>query len=105
MNFDIPEHIASYLDELDDFIEKRTHLAKRYLEKLKDFIYLQLPQMPKYQYKHAWHLFAPTVNTEATKMTRDQLMTELKQLNIGCGVHYEATHLYPYYAKKYGFKI
>ena len=61
--------------------------------------------MPKYQYKHAWHLFAPTVNTEATKITRDQLMTELKQLNIGCGVHYEATHLYPYYAKKYGFKI
>ena len=93
------------LPQLDDFIEKRTHLAKRYLEKLKDFIYLQLPQMPKYQYKHAWHLFAPTVNTEATKMTRDQLMTELKQLNIGCGVHYEATHLYPYYAKKYGFKI
>ena len=93
------------LPQLDDFIEKRTHLAKRYLEKLKDFIYLQLPQMPKYQYKHAWHLFAPTVNTEATKITRDQLMTELKQLNIGCGVHYEATHLYPYYAKKYGFKI
>ena len=93
------------LPQLDDFIEKRTHLAKHYLEKLKDFIYLQLPQMPKYQYKHAWHLFAPTVNTEATKITRDQLMTELKQLNIGCGVHYEATHLYPYYAKKYGFKI
>jgi len=93
------------LPQLDDFIEKRTQLAKRYLEKLKDFAYLQLPQMPKYQYKHAWHLFAPTVNTEATRITRDQLMTELKHLNIGCGVHYEATHLYPYYAKKYGFKI
>ena len=92
------------LPQLDGFIEKRTKLAKRYLEKLENFIYLKLPQAPNYQHKHAWHLFSPTVNTEVTKITRDQLMTELKQLNIGCGVHYEATHLYPYYAQKYGFK-
>ncbi|MBK2126041.1 DegT/DnrJ/EryC1/StrS family aminotransferase [Fangia hongkongensis] len=90
---------------LDEFIEKRTALAKRYLEKLKDFEYLTLPKSPDYQHKHAWHLFAPTLNDKLAKISRDELMAKLKSMNIGCSVHYEATHLYPYYANKYGFKL
>ena len=89
---------------LDEFIDKRTHLAQRYLEKLKDFEYLHLPKVPNYAHKHAWHLFAPTINVKETSVTRDKLMNKLKAMNIGCGLHYEAAHLYPYYADKYGFK-
>ena len=92
------------LPKLDNFIKKRTQLANRYMLKLKDFIYLKLPQIPKYQHKHAWHLFTPTINTKVTKITRDQLLNKLKKRNIGCGIHYKAMHLYPYYSKKYGFK-
>ena len=92
------------LPALDCFIEKRTQLAKRYYEKLANFDALILPKSPQFEHKHAWHLFAPTLNTQVVKITRDELMTQLKQHNIGCGVHYEAAHLYPYYADKYGFK-
>ena len=92
------------LPHLDEFIAKRTALAERYLEKLADFEFLHLPKGAHYQHKHAWHLFAPTVNRSASKITRDELMCRLKAMNIGCGVHYEAVHLYPYYVEKYGFK-
>ncbi|WP_440994352.1 DegT/DnrJ/EryC1/StrS family aminotransferase [Cysteiniphilum litorale] len=92
------------LPALDGFIAKRTQLAKRYYEKLANFDALILPKPPQFEHKHAWHLFAPTLNTQVVKITRDELMTQLKQHNIGCGVHYEAAHLYPYYANKYGFK-
>lgn len=92
------------LPALDGFIEKRTLLAKRYYEKLANFDTLVLPKAPQFEHKHAWHLFAPTLNTQVANITRDELMTQLKQHNIGCSVHYEAAHLYPYYANKYGFK-
>jgi dTDP-4-amino-4,6-dideoxygalactose transaminase len=36
--------------------------------------------------------------------TRDQVMQELTDLNIGTGVHYRAIHIHPYYAKTYGLK-
>ncbi|WP_235826892.1 DegT/DnrJ/EryC1/StrS family aminotransferase [Facilibium subflavum] len=89
---------------LDEFIQKRTQLANRYLDKLQGFDYLILPKEPAYEHKHAWHLFAPMVNPAKTDLTRDQFMQKLKSMNIGCGIHYEAAHLYPYYADKYGFK-
>ncbi|MFZ9035566.1 MAG: DegT/DnrJ/EryC1/StrS family aminotransferase [Francisellaceae bacterium] len=92
------------LPMLDGFIEARTRLVNRYKEKLKDFDYLILPQAPDYVHKHAWHLFAPTINTAKTNLTRDEVIEKLKALNIGTGIHFEAAHLYPYYAEKYGFK-
>ena len=61
--------------------------------------------MPNYKFKHAWHLFAPRVNNEKTTITRDELMKQLKNNNIGCGLHYEAAHLYPYYKTKYGYDL
>lgn len=90
---------------LDAFIEKRTYLAQRYYQLLNDVEELILPQMPNYKFKHAWHLFAPRVNSEKTRITRDELMNELKNNNIGCGLHYEAAHLYPYYKTKYGYDL
>ena len=89
---------------LDSFIEKRTYLALRYIRKLKEFKFLHLPKVPMYQHKHAWHLFAPTVNNRASNISRDELAIKLKSMNIGCTVHYEPIHLHTYYANKYGFK-
>lgn len=92
------------LPELDVFIDKRKALVDRYNELLGDFKYLRLPQAPQYPHRHAWHLFAPTINAEHTDLTRDEVVSMLKERNIGASVHYEATHLYPYYAEKYGYK-
>ena len=93
------------LRAVNGFNEKRAALAAQYFDALQDMEALLLPQLPTtYAYTHAWHLFSPRVNTEATKLTRDEVMQALKEENIGTGLHYRAPHLYPYYQKTFGFK-
>lgn len=92
------------LPRLDQFIDHRRELVARYQEKMADWPWLILPQAPHFEHRHAWHLFAPTINPEATQISRDTLIAELKNHNIGTGLHYRPAHLYPYYRDKYGFK-
>lgn len=92
------------LPRLDDFIAKRTELAKNYQQLLQDNQNLILPSAPQFAHKNAWHLYAPLVNTEHSKLSRDEVMEQLKNFNIGTGLHYRCPHLYPYYRDKYQFK-
>lgn len=92
------------LKELDSFIVRRTELANRYQEALSDWPEWTLPSAPAYDHLHAWHLYTPLLNLEAAQLTRDEFMLRMKEKNIGTGLHYRATHLYPYYREQYGFK-
>lgn len=92
------------LRSLDDFIKERTKLALRYQEALADWEEFELPVIPHYDHQHAWHLYTPLINTDVTKIDRDQFMLAMKELNIGTGLHYRAAHLYPYYRETFGFK-
>ena len=92
------------LPELDGFIEKRTALAKRYIEILGGWSKLTLPQSPAYDHAHAWHLFTPLLNKNAKGLDRDSLITAMKEENIGLGLHYQSTHIFSYYADNFGFK-
>ena len=93
------------LQALDSFIQQRHKWVQRYYEALSSWPELTLPERhTRYAYTHAWHLFAPLVNADATNITRDELMHQLKEHNIGTGLHYRPPHLYPYYRQTYGFK-
>lgn len=92
------------LPALDGFIEKRTTLAGRYQAILAEWPQWILPTGPNYKHKHAWHLFAPTLNVEAAGMDRDTFVAKMKEANIGIGIHYPACHLYSYYRDHYAFK-
>jgi dTDP-4-amino-4,6-dideoxygalactose transaminase len=88
------------LASLDTFIDQRKALVERYQDGLKDCPGLTLPSSPSYPHRHAWHLFAPLVNN----FDRDEVMSRLKERNIGTGLHYHAVHLYPFYRETYGWK-
>jgi len=92
------------LKELNSFIAKRTILADRYQEKLKSFAGFVLPGSPEYSHKHAWHLYTPLINEEFAELNRDSFMKNMKDQNIGTGLHYKPVHLYPYYKENFGFK-
>lgn len=55
-----------------------------------------------YDFEHAWHLFV--VRVDSPKVSRDEMMAELKKLNIGTGLHFRCVHLQKYYREKYGYK-
>jgi UDP-4-amino-4-deoxy-L-arabinose-oxoglutarate aminotransferase len=57
---------------------------------------------PPYDLKHAWHLFIVRLDTEKAGISRDEFMHELKQRNIGTGLHFRAVHLQKYYLESMG---
>lgn len=92
------------LPELDGFIEKRTKLARRYIEMLGGWSEFTLPQAPKYDHAHAWHLFTPLLNQNKAGLDRDGLINAMRAENIGLGLHYQSTHTFSYYQDNYGWK-
>lgn len=103
---DIQAAIGIYqLKELGGFIARRNELAARYQEALADWPQWTLPSAPAYENLHAWHLYTPLINEEASGMNRDEFMQAMKEKNIGTGLHYRAVHLYPYYRQTFGFTI
>lgn len=92
------------LQELKAFITRRTALAKRYLTAFADYRELTLPKFPSYDYHHSWHLFCVLINPEHAGITRDAFMAQMKEHNIGTGLHYHPAHLFTFYQERFGFK-
>ena len=92
------------LKKLDRFIEIRTARAKRYQDAFKGVKGLLLPQEVAWPHKHAWHIYTPLIDIEALSISRDQFMQELKNRNIGSGLHYTAVHEFSFYAQTYKYK-
>jgi dTDP-4-amino-4,6-dideoxygalactose transaminase len=92
------------LPRLDGFIAERTRLAQRYQDAFADLDALILPTRAAYPTRHAWHLYTPLVNLDALTIDRDRFMHELKERNIGIGLHYTAVHEFSYYRDHYRWK-
>jgi len=60
--------------------------------------------VPAYPMKHAWHLFIVRLDTDKARLGRDDFMRELKQRNIGTGLHFRAVHLQKYYTESMGMR-
>lgn len=92
------------LKKLDHFNAVRLRLAQRYQQLLSHTKGLLVPAEVAYPHRHAWHLYTPLIDIDVLKITRDQFMQELKDRNIGSGLHYTAVHEFSCYADKYGYK-
>jgi len=91
------------LGKLDGFIEKRAAMAAAYDRDLAGAPLL-LPKRVPWPSRHAWHLYAPLVDLERLTIDRDRFMAELKERNIGCGLHYCAAHEFSYYHDRFGWE-
>jgi dTDP-4-amino-4,6-dideoxygalactose transaminase len=91
------------LPRLDGFIEKRRRLAEAYQKDFREAPFI-LPEAVPWPSRHAWHLYAPLVDLDRLTIDRDRFMAELKERNIGCGLHYTAAHEFSFYREKYGWK-
>ena len=90
------------LPRLDGFIERRRQIAEQYNHAFGSLPELVLPRYAPYQQRHAWHLYTPLVKTERLSIDRDGFMAELKQRNIGTGLHYRAIHHHTCYRTALG---
>ncbi len=92
------------LVRLDEFNRQRAAMAQRYRECLAEVPEILPLSEPDYPMRHAWHLFIIRLDTDRTRLTRDEFMEELKRRNIGTGLHFRAAHLQKYYRENMGYR-
>jgi len=103
--YNLPDLLAALglaqMERWREFNLRRGKLAELYLEGLKDILGIDLPEVPKYQHTHAWHLFIIKVSA----MNRDKFMKKLADYNIGYGLHFPPAHTLSYVKEKYAGRI
>jgi len=83
--------------------KRREEIWEKYNEALKG-LPLVLPAPTAKGDRHAYHLYTVLIDDSKTKVTRDQFLEEITKRKIGCGVHFYALHLQPFYRKLLGHK-
>ena len=92
----------SQLARVDEFNRKRTELAIAYREKLSGIDEILPLADPSYPIKHSWHLFIVRLDIDRAGISRNDFMRELKNRNIGTGLHFRTAHLQKYYMESMG---
>jgi UDP-4-amino-4,6-dideoxy-N-acetyl-beta-L-altrosamine transaminase len=85
----------SQLSRVDEFVERRRHLAARYTEALR-----ALPVKTPWQSAEgvsAWHLYVVTLDPSLIKKTRREVFDFMRESGVLVNVHYIPVHLQPYY--------
>lgn len=86
---------VSQMQRLDEFVEKRHVLQKRYHKKLSD-LPIKLPYQSTDSYS-ALHLYPVQLELEKLTKTRAQVFDKLRANGIGVNVHYIPVYTQPYY--------
>ena len=92
----------SQLKRLNNFVESRRNLKKRYDDLLSD-----LPIIRPFQIKDsysAFHLYPIQIHLNNVNKSRKQIFDIMRQNDIGVNIHYIPIHRQPYFSKL-GFKI
>ncbi|WP_419766234.1 MAG: UDP-4-amino-4,6-dideoxy-N-acetyl-beta-L-altrosamine transaminase [Arcobacter sp.] len=85
----------SQLKRLDDFLEKRRTLAKRYCEIFKKYDFIK----PIYDFTHgsAYHLFVVNIDFDKFDTDKKDFVLKMREKNIGLQFHYIPINKQPYY--------
>jgi perosamine synthetase len=86
------------LEKAERLRDRRAILAERYTQQLGSLEAISVPFVPD-NVEHAWHIYVIEVNEELLRISRDQLIEELKARAIGTSVHFIPLHLHPLYRK------
>jgi len=80
---------------LDEFVERRNALARRYNQKLAD-LPLQLPTVQP-ENRSAFHLYVVRLRSGVVSKAHREVFDSLRKQGIGVNLHYMPVHLQPYY--------
>lgn len=93
---------VSQLDKIDEFVNKRRAIVKKYNEAFKDLEELDIPTEREFS-NSGWHIYVIKLNLDKIKVSRKEIFEALQKENIGVNVHYIPVYLHPYY-EKLGYK-
>jgi dTDP-4-amino-4,6-dideoxygalactose transaminase len=101
--YNMPDIAASMglvqLQRLPEMQDERDRLAQRYMDGLREIRGIRTQTLPPHPLdRHSWCMFAVRVMPEFG-IRRDELIDQLKNLNIGTSVHYIPTHHFSGYRR------
>ena len=88
------------LKKVDTMWNSRKRIAAKYTEALKDLDLLQLHTI-KPDRDSSWHLFPVRLYLDRLTKNRAQIINELREKNIGVGVHFMPVHQHLYYSETF----
>ena len=88
------------LSHIDTFLARRRRLAARYLERLGDDGYLDVPTLDPGA-DPAWHFMFVQLRLDRLRVDRGAVYHALRAEGIGVNVHYIPVHQHPYYRDRY----
>jgi dTDP-4-amino-4,6-dideoxygalactose transaminase len=88
------------LKKCDQFFEKRVAMANIYNEAFKNHPEISTPVVQNPNDKHSFHLYIIKV----PEQKRNQFIDRMKELGVGCSVHFIPLHFHPYWRDKYQLK-
>ena len=88
------------LKKVDTMWESRKSIAARYFDGFKDLDLITLPTV-KPDRESSWHLFPIRLNLDMITKNRAQIIEELKENNVGVGVHFMPVHQHLYYSETF----
>ncbi len=91
------------LEKLERFQARRTHLAGLYDRLLADVPEVIRPKT-RDDVVHAWHLYPIRLELDRLRITRNEVIEELRGRGIGTSLHFIPIHLHPYYREAFGFQ-
>lgn len=93
----------SQFKKLDKFVGRRVELVKRYDAAFANMKNLRPAQPTDNRNLSGHHLYVLRINFDAVKLSRNELMQELRKRDIGSQVHYIPVPAQPFY-RNLGFK-
>jgi perosamine synthetase len=91
----------SQLKKLDQFLERRRAIARRYDEAFAKLSPIRLPQSaPEERARSGHHLYIAWFDFAAMRTTRTALMTKLAERGVGSQVHYMPVYRHPFHAQR-----
>ena len=88
------------LKKVDSMWNSRKRIAAKYTEALKDLDSIQLHTI-KPDRDSSWHLFPIRLYLDRLTKNRAQIINELREKNVGVGVHFMPVHQHLYYNKTF----
>jgi perosamine synthetase len=91
---------SSQIRRLDDFLARRRALAARYLDRLADHPFVELPTIAP-DAEPAWHFLFARLRLDRLRVDRGTVFRALRAENIGVNVHYIPVHKHPFYRERF----
>jgi dTDP-4-amino-4,6-dideoxygalactose transaminase len=88
------------LKKVDAMWDSRKRIAAKYTEALKDLDTIQLHTL-KPNRESSWHLFPIRLHLDRLTINRAQIINELREKNVGVGVHFMPVHQHQYYSQTF----